>query len=299
MSKIMQLVKKSIKSHTLAQDIFCYLLKKTKFASNYTAGLISMDRTYYKLEKKYRHFIDKYEIRDKEHCESNYIWIFWFQGIENAPTLIKKCIESVKKNFKNKDIMIITMENYNNYVDIPDYVIEKFKKKIISITHFSDILRTELLIKYGGLWLDATTFCTGNNIEDFSDLDFFVYRNGWMDMENINMSNWLIYSKSYNEILELTLALIYEYWRKNNYIRNYFLYHMFFKMATEKYKEQWDKVPYLNHINNHLLVQELNKEFDSDRYNQIIKLTNFHKLSYKIEINNKDKNNFYNKIMGD
>ena len=133
MSKIMQLVKKSIKSHTLAQDIFCYLLMKAKFASNYTAGLISMDRTYYRLEKKYKHFIDKYETRDKEHCESNYIWIFWFQGIENAPTLVKKCIESVKKNFNNKNVMIITMENYNNFVSLPDYIIEKFKKKKINV----------------------------------------------------------------------------------------------------------------------------------------------------------------------
>lgn len=87
-------------------------------------------------------------------------------------------------------------------------------KGIISNTHFSDILRASLLIKNGGLWLDATVLCTGNSWNKIKENKLFVYRNGWMDMEYINMASWLIYSKSNNNILLLTQELLYEYWKK-------------------------------------------------------------------------------------
>lgn len=296
MKKLQQLVKKSIKSHTLLQDCFCYFLKKMKFTSNYTAGLMSMDKTYYKLEKKYKSFIKSYESSNNLKEKSKIIWIFWYQGIQDAPELVKKCINSIKENYSDWDINIITQKNISDYIELPSYIMEKFDKKVITVTHFSDIIRAALLVKYGGLWLDATVLCTGNKIENFENQDLFVYRNGWMDMENINMASWLIYSTSNNEILSLTLDLLKEYWKNHNYLANYFLFHMFFKMATEKYYVEWNKMPYMTQINNHLMALELNNDFNIGRYNQIKKITDFHKLSYKIDIN-ENKNNFYKKII--
>lgn len=63
---------------------------------------------------------------------------------------------------------------------------------MISNTHLSDLLRLELLIRYGGLWIDSTTYMTGTIPAYIDDSNFFVYRNGWMDMEMINMGSWLI-----------------------------------------------------------------------------------------------------------
>ena len=37
---------------------------------------------------------------------------------------------------------------------------EKHKNNIIDNTHFSDLLRLELLIKYGGTWIDASVLIT-------------------------------------------------------------------------------------------------------------------------------------------
>lgn len=299
MKKIKYLVNKSIKTHTLFQDAFCYFFKKIKFASNYTAGLISLDKTYYKLKKKYQKFIDNYKISDTIKEKSKFVWIFWYQGLQDAPELVKKCINSVKENYSGWNIVIITKDNISEYIEIPDYIIDKVEKKIITLTHFSDILRAALLVKHGGLWLDATVLCTGNMIENFDKHDLFVYRNGWMDMENINMASWLIYSKTNNEILNLTLDLLKEYWKKHNYLVNYFLFHMFFKMATEKYNAQWSKIPYMTQTNNHLMALELNNNFNIERYNQIVKITDFHKLSYKVEINKNIKSFYYMIIKGE
>ena len=293
-------IKESIKARTFFRDTVLYLLMKMGFFSNYTRGLITMDRTYFKLKKRYEKRIKDFKINEKaKQEESNFIWICWFQGIEKAPELVKKCYKSVKKWYPDNNIVLITKENFKDYTNIPEYIIRKWEKGIISNTHFSDILRASLLIKNGGLWLDATVLCTGNSWNKIKENKLFVYRNGWMDMEYINMASWLIYSKSNNNILLLTQELLYEYWKKNNYIVNYFLFHMFFKMATEKYEEEWKQVPYYSQIDNHLLANELINNFDEKRYNEIKSLTNFHKLTYKLQIDKKyrQKNFFTIKLL--
>ena len=57
---------------------------------------------------------------------NNTIWLMWWQGEENAPEIVKRCIESVRLNAGNHDIIIITKNNYSDYINIPNYVIEKY-----------------------------------------------------------------------------------------------------------------------------------------------------------------------------
>ena len=156
---------------------------------------------------------------------------------------------------------------------------------MISNTHLSDLLRLELLIRYGGLWIDSTTYMTGTIPAYINDSDFFVYRNGWMDMEMINMGSWLIFSKyTNNKLLLETQSLLYAYWKKYNYIKNYFLMHIFFRMVTDANPELWEQVPAINHIDSHLLMQELPKHYDEKRCRQIMQFTSIHKLTYKAKI---------------
>ena len=111
-----------------------------------------------------------------EYCEKNYatgyeaeetaadlpdrdvIWCCWLQGVEQAPAVVKKCIRSFSK-FEKK-IHVITAENYAEYVSLPDCIVRKWEEGIISNTHFSDLLRIALLAERGGLWIDATVFCS-------------------------------------------------------------------------------------------------------------------------------------------
>ena len=100
------------------------------------------------------------------------------------------------------------------------------------------------------------------------------------------MGSWLMYAKSNNKILDTTLQLIYIYWKNKNYMMNYFLLHMFFKMVTDKYESEWRKVPYYSQMDNHLLNNYLeNDYYNNDIYNDIINKTDFHKLSYKSNYN--------------
>lgn len=126
------------------------------------------DRAYRILKKKYGSLIsnsfDKSYLSEKVPKQ---IWICWFQGMENAPDLVKSCYKSVKREFPEYKITVLTAKSIQQYVTIPEEILYKWNKGIINNANFSDVLRVEILSKYGGIWLDATVYCTGNTIKDF------------------------------------------------------------------------------------------------------------------------------------
>ena len=265
-------------------------------------GLAERERCYRKLKRKYKKIltIDKSITIDKNKEEkSNKIWICWFQGIENAPELVKACYNSVVKNYNDKEIIVLTEENYKQYVDIPEYILKKWEKGYITFAHFSDILRIELLSKYGGLWLDSTIFTTKKSELVFNEnIELFVFKQVDLDRKNslsVVASNWLIYGNKDNNIINLTKKLLYYYWKDYNYAINYNIFHIFFKLATEVYKDEWNKVPTFNNISPHILQFELCEEFNDKRFEQIKNMSDFHKLNWRIKSEN--KNNFYNYIV--
>ena len=85
---------------------------------------------------------------------SNKVWVFWWQGEHEMPELVKVCLESIKENLYDSSIVVLTKDNIDEFLSIPDYILDKFNKGIISPAHFSDIVRTGLLKKYGGLWIE-------------------------------------------------------------------------------------------------------------------------------------------------
>lgn len=286
--KIKQLIKKSIEQKTLFTDVFGYSLTKTGFADKYLAGQLTMYKSYSWLNKKFENDLKQivFELPKEQSFDlaEKQVWICWLQGIENAPQIVKDCYESVCYWMKDWKIIVITADNMNEYVQFPDYIIDKWKRGIISNTHLSDLLRLELLIRHGGLWIDSTTYMTGYLPDYIVDSNLFVYRNGWMDMEMINMGSWLMFSKyTNNRILLETQQLLYRYWKKYNYIKNYFLLHIFFRMVTDINPKLWEQVPVINHIDSHLLMQELSKHYNEKRCKQIMQLTPIHKLTYKFK----------------
>lgn len=292
MSNIKRLIAKSLKSHTLLADAASYGLIKLGFADKYLAGLVSMYRSYHWLCKRFNSTCDQLvastvnaEIRGRDTSEERKIaWVCWLQGMEDAPEIVQICYESIRYWLEDWNVVVITSDNYAEYTELPELVIKKWKQGIIADAHFSDILRLDLLVRHGGLWLDATTLLTGPLPNYITRSDFFVYRNGWMDMDMIQMANWLIYSaKPYNRLLLITKELLNSYWNRFSYAKNYFIYQMFFRMVSDRCADEWSKVPYVNQVDNHLLANELEKPFDATRVDEIKKLATVHKLTYKFQ----------------
>ena len=62
------------------------------------------------------------------------------------------------------------------YVDIPDYILQKYRAGKMTRTHFSDILRLHLLSRYGGVWIDSTILMTEHLPKYILDSPLFIYQ---------------------------------------------------------------------------------------------------------------------------
>lgn len=241
------------------------------------------------LEHKYNHEIKNFMSGYKDelpHNMSNKVWVCWFQGMDSAPDLVKKCYESLKKNLSDREIVLITNENMNEYVEFPKYILDKWKNGKITHTHMTDLLRLELLIKYGGMWVDSTVLCTRkrNEIPDyFFDSDLFLYQilKPGRDGQAQPISSWLISAKTNNKILMMTKYLCYEYWKNNEEMVDYFLFHDFMTIALEHNMEDWQKIIPRDNAAPHILLLRLFDKYDEQTYQAILEQSPFHKLTYK------------------
>lgn len=266
-------------------------------------------KLYNRLRKKYVSIAKGIISSDKEYSQSqsktsNIVWICWWQGIENAPEIVKRCITSVKKNLTDWEVKIITATNYAEYVEFPNDILNKWEVGTISNTHMSDLLRLELLIRHGGLWVDSTILCTGGKIPSSilnSKLFFYQSLMPGKKGQAVPLSNWLIYAQTNNPILRLTRDLLYYVWRKDGKLVNYFMFHYLMQIANEVYINDYNKIPKFDNSIPHILQYNLFNQFDNSYWNDLCDLSCFHKLTYKITEEQKkgSKGSYYEFILND
>lgn len=301
MGRIINLFKKKggwnlIKRYACAHVLF-YAIRQLMVSgvSNKSLELLELsveNKILSKLRKKYNRQIKSLKLNiDKNnailsHEKSNFVWFCWFQGIDNAPDVVKECYNSICRNLENKRIIVITEDNYCDYIDLPDYLKEKYKRGYISKTHLSDIIRLQLLIKYGGIWIDATVYCSGKNIPEYminSDLFLFQNLKPGLNGHATCISSWYINSCKNNKILILARDLLFEYWKRRNILIDYFLLHDFIQLAIEVYPKEWNNVMPVSNSTPHIILLRLFEQFDENIWEVVTNMTPFHKFSYKFE----------------
>lgn len=301
-----QLIKQYCRSGVLGTAICEFLLLGKSKTALEILRLSTQFKTKKRLEKKYKSKLDEIDLSYKEKEQKNIekiVWICWLQGMEQAPSIVKRCYQSIVDNIKDRKIILITEKNYRQYIKFPYYIQKKIDKNIIKGAHMTDLLRLELLLKYGGTWIDATVFCTNSNIPEYmldSELFLFQCLKPGRDGHSTVISNWFITAKSNNRILYATRELLYIYWKENNNLYDYFIFHIFFEMAIEKYQDEWKKVVPVSNSTPHILLLCLFEKYDDEMWNAITKQSVFNKLTYKFsEKEIKQENTYYRKIMGD
>lgn len=88
------------------------------------------------------------------------IWICWWTGENTAPPLVGQCIKSIRKHAGVHPVHLITKDNYREYLEIPAFMLKKVADGKMGFAHLADYIRVKLLATHGGLWLDATIFCS-------------------------------------------------------------------------------------------------------------------------------------------
>lgn len=88
------------------------------------------------------------------------IWTMWWQGEKAMPKIVSLCIYSIRLHSGNHPIIILDSNNWHKYVTLDEAQLNALKTGGITLTHLSDIMRVELLKKYGGIWMDSTLYMT-------------------------------------------------------------------------------------------------------------------------------------------
>ena len=217
------------------------------------------------------------------------IWIYWKQGFDNAPEIVKRCVESINKFKGNHDIVYLTMANIKEYVKLPDYIETKHDKGIISEAHYSDMVRLQLLIMYGGIWMDATCYNTDRLPKKVDEAPFFMFSsaNWWPSIYNPSKcSNWYIKSHSSNGLLIKVRNFLFEHWSKRNKPLHYYVFHYALSALVDTdadCRRIWNAVPFISNIQPHALRYSWSDPYDEKKYKDILSQCFIHKCTYKFD----------------
>ncbi|MBA7855923.1 capsular polysaccharide synthesis protein [Enterobacter sp. RHBSTW-00901] len=194
-----------------------------------------------------------------EPAQSRIIWICWFQGLDSAPGLVKRCIASVQRNAPEAQVIILTDENIPDYLTLPEHIKSKYQAGLISKAQYSDIVRCSLLYQYGGIWMDATVFMTKPVPESFYENAFSSLR--FDSPENaLSQGYWTAYflaARKGNSLVKLVRDILYRYWQHHNSLIEYFLIDYSFLYARERYpqlRQVMDRQPVTG--NNRFLIRQ-------------------------------------------
>ena len=238
---------------------------------------------WYILKKEFECLVDKYKkpiISEKNISDDSPIWMMWYQGINNAPPIVLSCIQSIIENKANHSLILLDKFNLKNYIELPSYITEKFKKKIFSITHYSDIIRMAILSKYGGYWIDSTYFTLKLS---------YCFKHPFIKC--IWSGNFFAVPKNSFIATYSYYSFLY-YWKKYNSLLDYFLIDYIISIAyynVPEFKNKIKKLPFVN-CNIFYLAQRLNSSYNESDFN-----CNFNKLNKgnnPVIINNNSKTNY-------
>ncbi len=170
------------------------------------------------------------------------VWACWWQGADTIPEMPSICLDSIKRNLpSNSELIIITLENVMRYVSFTPEIIDKFNQGIITYTHMSDILRAELLYRYGGMWVDVTYYAPKAISEIILKQDFYTIGFGkrlWAN--DVMKGRWtlsMIVTPPKHPTMQFLMEGLWTYWDKASELVDYYLIDFVFEAGYKNFAE--------------------------------------------------------------
>jgi len=137
------------------------------------------------------------------------IWMLWFQGWDDAPPIVQACVRSWEQHNPDWEIVKLDAENLSSYVDIDWFM----KRKGITVQSKSNIVRIALLQQHGGVWADATCFCTkplDDWLPEAAKTGYFAFAQPAVDRP---ISSWFMVAEPGNYLVDQHAKACFAYWR--------------------------------------------------------------------------------------
>lgn len=209
------------------------------------------------------------------------VFLFWAQGIDSAPDLVKRAVDSWFRLNPTWTIRVLDFGSVPKWADLP--AAETFPR----IQSYSDLLRLELLDQYGGVWADATCLCS-------SPLDrwlpqvtgaeqFFAFRGPSADRI---VSSWFLYAGCNNPLIHAWADEFRKRVFNPSYADDYFLVHHCFGkvvICNAQLRRYWLKTAKLGHVAPHSLSSLLALGAGKNELESAFDAAPIHKLSVKVE----------------
>ena len=175
------------------------------------------------------------------------IWTCWFQGRDEAPDLVKRCLTSWERENPDWEVRCLDSRTVGRYLDIREYV--DLDCQAITAASLSDIIRIFLLHEYGGAWVDATLYCN-RPLDDWlpgaMGTGFFAFDAPAADRM---LASWFLACEPGNGIVAKWATRCAEYWRNRDQSEDYFWFHHQFSELLEvdpEARAEWEVVPLIS-----------------------------------------------------
>lgn len=289
----------------VAKSIMKCAVERKPFKTIYSVVTAQVDG---RLKERYGTMVNEPvdELSSIEPSSERKVWFCWMQGLESAPMVVRMCYESLCRNITDREIVVVTESNWRELVELPLDIVMKYENGIIPHAHFTDLIRLELLARYGGTWIDSTVLMTDPSLmkdgeEQLkeilnADLFFFQYRKK-KDEAYRGISNWFISASAGNRLLRMLQKMLYQYWRDYDCVVEYFVFHLFFGMIAEKWPEEVLRMPYAYSVYSLYLEQRMSDKWDEQWYEELKRHACFHKLNYRVNAEAVKKEDSFHNVL--
>ncbi len=221
------------------------------------------------------------------------VWVCWWQGEDAAPELVKVCLDSIRRSIpEDKAVLrLITLDNCMEYVTFTDTVIKKYNEGKITLTHLSDMLRAELLYRYGGMWIDATYYVANKLNKNIFERDTFYTLKYPVSIwkSDISRGRWscnLLKVYPGSIFARILMESFWYYWEVNDSMIDYFLIDYVATLAYDMFpavQSMIEKCP-ISSSTVFELQKNLCRKFDAEKYKKWTQESTFFKLNWRTEL---------------
>jgi hypothetical protein len=174
------------------------------------------------------------------------IWMYWHDGWDKAPEIAKLCLQSWRQRNPGYEVRALDHASLGSVFDDPPV-----HKGASKLSGFANRVRLRLLRTHGGIWADATNFCT-KPVDDWihahvAPAHFFAYV---LPNAERPIATWFLAAcpraplvAAWEEIVSLYFARIEAEERK---VHAYFYMPYIFEFAVfghAQLRAQWDAMP--------------------------------------------------------
>ena len=143
------------------------------------------------------------------------IFSYWHQGVEAAPPVVSLCIRSLTRHHPEWEITLLDHKSVQDWLEPISIPEEKWC--ILPLPHRSDVIRTQLLLRHGGVWADPTVWFSGpmdDWLRERMASGLFMFHRPGRDRL---ISNWFIAAEAGNPLLARLYDELCRYWRENDF----------------------------------------------------------------------------------